>query len=152
MRKSFLLTFLLLSIACLTQAQFTPGNLAVFRTDASSNNTTLSIIELSRVTAAQPAPVSTVAINGTTGPNALRISASAGTTDYLANSNDGSLLCFTGHNTTTTSGNINGVVARGVGTLNAAGTFRLAATYSGIGSQQTRCATTLDNYNWFIGD
>jgi hypothetical protein len=152
MRKSFLLAFLLLSITYLTQAQFTAGNLAVFRADAGTNNTTLSIIELDRVTAAQTTPVTTVAINGTTGPNALRISGSAGTTGYLANSNDGTLLCFTGHTTTTTAGNINGIVPRGVGTLNAAGVFRLATTYSGNGGQQTRCATTLDNYNWFIAE
>ena len=152
MRKSFLLAFLLLSINYLTQAQFTAGNLAVFRADANANNTTLSIIELDRVTAAQSTPVTTVAINGTTGPNALRISGSAGTTGYLANSNDGTLLCFTGHNTTTTTGNINTVPPRGVGTLNAAGTFRLAATYTGASGQQTRCATTLDNYNVFIAD
>ncbi|OQP55836.1 hypothetical protein A4H97_19755 [Niastella yeongjuensis] len=151
MRKPFLLTFLLLSITYLIQAQFTAGNLAVFRADVKANNTTVTIIELNRVTAGQSLPVSSYGILGT-GPNALRISGSAGTTGYMANSNDGTLLCFTGHNFTNTADNANSILERGVGTLNAAGTFRLAATYKGTDGQQTRCATTLDNYNMFIAD
>lgn len=152
MRKSFLLSFLLLSITYLTQAQFTAGNLAVFRADASTNNSTFTIIELNPVTAAQAAPVTTVSINGTTLPNALRTSGSATSTGYLASSNDGTLLCFTGHNDINAGVNANTLTARGVGTLNSAGTFTLAATYTGGSGNQTRCATTVDNINWFIAD
>ena len=73
------------------QAQFTPGNLAVFRAEsASANNTAFSIIEINPA-AAQPSPVSVVAINGTTGANALRTSGSASSTGYMSTSNDGSL-------------------------------------------------------------
>src|SRR5262249_6856596 len=89
---------------------------------------------------------------GTTAPNALRVSGSAGTTMYLANTDDGTLLCFTGHNTTTTSGNINTVTARGVGTLNSSYAFNLATTYTGTSGNQTRCATRIDNTTWYIGD
>lgn len=135
------------------RAQFTAGNLVLFRAEsASANNTNFSIIELSPSAANQAAPVTTTAINGTTGSSALRTSGSASSTGYLANSNDGSLLCFTGHNTTTTSGNINAITTRGVGTLDASGNFALATTYTGTASNQTRCATSLDNSNWFIGD
>src|SRR5262249_9178943 len=130
-----------------------PGNLAVFSADsASANNTTFTILELSPSTANQSSPVNSIPINGTSGPNALRSSGSATSTGYLADSNDGTLLAFTGHNTTTTSGNINNVTARGVGTLNSAGTFNLGTTYTGTSGNQTRCATTLDNSTWFIGD
>ncbi|MES1159196.1 MAG: lamin tail domain-containing protein, partial [Bacteroidota bacterium] len=147
-----LLTLFLLSLSAL-QAQFTPGNLAIFRAEsASANNTNFSIIELNPTTANQTSPVTTIAINGTTGATALRTSGSASSTGYLANSNDGALLCFTGHATTTATGNINTVIARGVGTLDANGNFVLAATYTGTSGNQTRCATTLDNSHWFVGD
>lgn len=152
MRKSFLLSFLLLSITCLTQAQFTAGNLAVFRADANANNTSFTIIELNPTTAAQAAPVTSVSINGTTLPNALRTSGSATSTGYLATSNDGTLLCFAGHNDINTGVNANTLTARGVGTLNAAGNFALAATYTGGSGNQSRGATTIDNINWFIAD
>lgn len=80
MRKSFLLAFLLLFTTYLTQAQFTAGNLAVFRAEGNNPNTTVSIIEVDRATAGQTFPVTSYAIEGTTGPNALRVSGSAGTT------------------------------------------------------------------------
>src|SRR6202000_1894457 len=108
---------LLVFLSGLRAQQFTPGNLAILQTNGTTNNSTASIIEINPTTAGQT-PVSTILINGTTLPNALRFSASAGTTGYMANSNDGTLLCFTGFNSTTTSGNINAVTARGVGTLN----------------------------------
>jgi hypothetical protein len=133
-------------------AQFMPGNIAVFTASASANNTTGSIIELNTTTANQAA-VNTYLVNGTTGSDALRFSGSASSTAYLANSDDGTLLCFTGHNTITTTGNINVIAPRGVGTFNAAGTFNLATTYTGITTgQQTRAATSIDNTNWYIGD
>src|ERR1035441_3244782 len=88
------------------RAAFTAGNLAVFSADsASANNTTFSILELSPSTANQSSPVNSIAINGTSGPNALRTSGSGSTTGCLADSDDGTLLAFDAVNTTTTSGN-----------------------------------------------
>jgi hypothetical protein len=130
---------------------FTPGNLAIVQADASANNTTASVIEL-LPSAANPSPSNIIAIDGTTLPNALRFSGSASSTLYTANSADGSLFTFTGHNSTTTGVNANTLTARAVAMLNAAGTFTLATTYTGTGGNQTRCATTLNNSDWFIGD
>src|ERR1700744_1952764 len=92
----------LLSVPAL-KAQFTPGNLAILQADAAANNTTASVVELNPNTAGQ-SPVSTTALPRT-GANIFKISGSAGTTGYLANSNDGTLLCFTGINSTAT-GNV----------------------------------------------
>lgn len=148
-----LLVIPLLFVAYFSNAQFTTGNLAVFRAEsASANNTNFSIIELSPTAATQALPVTTVAINGTTGGNALRTSGSASSTGYLSNSNDGSLLCFAAHNSTTTSGNANAILPRGVGTLNAAAAFTLATTYTGTSGSQTRSATSIDNSSWYIAD
>src|ERR1039458_10118242 len=59
------------------RAAFTAGNLAVFYADvASANNTKLTILELSPSTTNQSSPVNSIAINGTTGANALRTSGS----------------------------------------------------------------------------
>jgi len=135
------------------RAAFTTGNLAVFSADsATGNNTTFTILELSSTTAGQSSPVNSIAINGTTGGTALRTSGSAASTGYLADSDDGKLLVFSAHNTTTSSGNINTFTARGVGTLNNAGTFVLQATYTGASGNQTRGACTANNSLWLIGD
>jgi len=151
MRKLYYSFLLLISINGFSQ-QFTSGNIAVFVAAASTSNTTGSIVELNTITPGQAA-VSTHAIDGSTMPNALRFSGSATSTSYLANSNDGTLLNFTGGNTTTSgSTNINTILPRGVGTFNSAGTFNLGATYTGANGNQTRCATSLNNTSWFIGD
>ena len=134
-------------------AAFSAGNLAVFSADAASaNNTTFTILELSPAAASQSSPVNSISINGTTGPNALRTSGSATSTGYLADSDDGTLVVFTGHNSTTTSGNANLILARGVGTLDSSGNFALQTTYTGASGQQTRCATSVNNAVWFVGD
>jgi hypothetical protein len=134
-------------------AAFTAGNLAVFSADsASANNTTFTILELSPATPNQSSPVNSIPINGTTGSTALRTSGSATSTGYLADTDDGSLLAFTGHNTSSTSGNINNYLVRGVGTLDNSGTFALQTTYSGLSANQTRCATSVNKAIWFVGD
>ncbi|MEP6674922.1 MAG: T9SS type A sorting domain-containing protein [Ferruginibacter sp.] len=149
MRK--IVQVLLLLIFCLTgYAQFTPGNLALLQADASASNTTCSVIEINNSSANQSA-VTTVPIIGT-GATALRFSGSATSTGYLANTNDGSLLCFSGVNTTNTASNINTLNPRAVGTLNAAQIFNLPTTYTGASGNQTRGATAVDNSNWFIAD
>ncbi len=132
-------------------AGFIPGDIAVWEGAASANNTTLSIVDLNPTAANQPNP-DVIAINGTTGPNALRVSASAATTGYLADTNDGTLLSFTGANSTSTTGNVNTVTARGVGTLDATGAFTLQTTYTGVSGQQTRGATSVDDSTWYIAD
>jgi hypothetical protein len=131
---------------------FSAGDLAVLlAANASANNTGFSIVELNTNTADQ-SPVQTIAINGLGGTAPLRTSGSASSTGYLANSADGSLLAFTAHLTSLTSGNINAVTTRAVGTLNTNGAFQIGATYAGTNGNQTRCATSLDNTTWFVGD
>lgn len=135
--------------SALNKATFTTGfvfgDLAVFQADsAAANNTTFSIVELSSTTPAAN-PVQTISISGT-GVNALRASGSASSTGYLADNNDGTLLCFTAHNSTTTSGNANTILPRGVGTLDGSGAFTLQTTYTGISGNQTRGATSLDKH------
>ena len=133
-------------------AAFTDGNLAVILAASSSaNNTTMSVVEVNTTTAGQT-PTNIIAIEGATGANALRVSGSATSTLYASRSADGTLFSFTGHNATTTTGNANVILPRGVGTLNAAGNFNLATTYTGASGSQTRSATTLNGTDWFIAD
>ena len=130
---------------------YTPGNLAVLRADGTTNNTTATILQIDSNTANQAAPVNSVSIPDS-GSDALRISGSATSTAYLSHTNDGKLLTFTGHNSSTTSGNINAITLRGVGTVDAGGNYVLATTYTGGGGDQTRSASSFDNTTWFIGD
>lgn len=148
----YLLTALfILGLSWSSTAQtFTPGNVTVFVASASANNTTASILEFNPNTANQAA-TNTYVIDGT-GANAMRFSGSASSTGYLANSNDGTLLSFNGANNTNTSSNVNTLNPRAVGTLSASYTFNLATTYTGTSGNQTRCATSLDNVNWYIAD
>ena len=136
-------------------AAFTAGNLAVFSADNyNANNTTFTILELGPSTANQASPVNSIAINGTTGANALRTSGSAATTGYLADTDDGTLLAFDAVNTTTTSGNVNTIASRAVGTLNNSGSFALQTTYTAgtSGGTQARGATSINNSLWYIAD
>ena len=131
---------------------FTTGNVAALvATVGAANNTTGSIVELNTTTANQTA-ITTHAIDGITPAIALRFSGSAATTMYLANSNDGSLLSFTGANSTNTVANVNTLNPRGVGTYNNAGTFTLPTTYTGTSGNQTRGTTSLNNSTWYVGD
>ncbi len=129
---------------------FGVGNIVLLQADALSNNTTARIIEINTTTSMQ-SPISDIPIDGT-GPSALRFSGSATSTGYLSNSDDRTLLLFTGHNNTNTSANVNTLNPRGVGTLDHSKTFNLATTYTGVSSNQTRCATSLDNTTMFIAD
>ena len=136
---------------------FTSGNLVVLQEDAVTKNSTMSIVELGSVVANQSSPVNIYPITAT-GSNALR-QASSATTGRLADSGDGTLLCFTGFETQdgslVTTPDVTAINPRGVGTFNAQGVFVLRTSYTGIGgatANQTRSATTLDNTNWYIGD
>ena len=114
-----------------TTAGFTRGNLAVFQEDVASKNSTFSIIELSPSTANQSAPVNTFPITAT-GTNALRQS-SAGSTGRMADSNDGTLLCFTGfEDGSSLTPDVTTIDPRGVGTLNAAGGFILQTSCTSV--------------------
>jgi hypothetical protein len=132
---------------------FTPGHLAVLQEDLAAKNSTFSILELNPNTPAQSAPVNTFPISAT-GTNALRQS-SAATTGRLADSNDGTLVCFTGfEDGSAATADETTIDPRGVGTLNATGGFLLQTSYLGIdgSGNQTRSATTVDDTNFFIGD
>ncbi len=152
LKKPLLVCSLFFLFTAVKSQSFTNGNIAVIVAAASATNTTASVVELNPNTAGQSA-VTARNIDGTTLPNALRFSGSATSTLYLTNSDDGSLLVFTGGNTITSGAtNINTITARGVGTYNAGGTFSLATTYTGTSGNQTRSATTINNSTWFIGD
>ena len=136
-----------------TNPAITPGDLMVFSTDNSTtNNSTFSILEFNPATPNQSAPVQTIAINGATMPGALRVSGSATSVGYLADSDDGSLLAFAAANTNDAAATVNSYLQRGVGTLNTAGSFTLQTTYAGVSGNQTRGACSVDDTNWFIGD
>jgi hypothetical protein len=132
----------------LAQTSFTPGNLAILvAASATANNTTASVVEINKTTAGQSA-IQTISIDG----NQIRGSGSATSSLYAGNSNDGSLFCFTGHNSNSTGVNANTLTARAVVVLDNSGTVSLATTYTGSSGKQTRCATSLNNSNWFIGE
>ena len=132
-------------------AAFTDGNLALLVAGASASNTTASVIEINTSSAAQTA-IQTIALPDTSSADSFRMSGSASSTGYVSRSNDGSLLSFTGHNSTTTTSNANTLLTRGVYTVSPAGTVVKRATYTGTSGQQTRSATSLDNTNWVVGD
>jgi hypothetical protein len=96
--------------------------------------------------------VNSISIDGSSGSSALRTSGSASTPGYVSDSGDGTLLVFTGHNTTNAAGNVNTNVLRGVGTLDNSGSFVLQTTYAGVSGNQTRGACSLNNSLWYAGD
>ncbi len=135
---------------------FTAGDLAVLDLAAPvSTNTTASVLELSPSVANQAAPVFSVSISAA-GAGAMRFS-NSGTSSYLSDTNDGSLLAFGAYNTTTTSGNLATLTGnvRAVGTLDTNTNFVLQATYSeptADSGNQTRSATSVDNSAWYFTD
>lgn len=149
-RSLFLSIILILITTIYSTAQFDQNNLAIVVAAASANNTTASIVEINKTNAGQTA-IQSIVIPGT-GTDAIRVSGSATSTLYASNSDDGTLFCFAGHNNTNTGSNANTLNPRAVVTVNNAGTINLATTYTGASGNQTRCATTLNNSNWFIGD
>lgn len=139
----------LVSLSASAQTPFTSGNLVVFQAaSATANNTTCSVLEINNVSGTL---VQTIAIPGT-GTGAIRVSGSATSTGYMANSDDGSLVALTGHNSTSTAFNANTLNPRAAVALNVTGNYIITATYTGGSGNQTRCATTLDNATWFMSD
>lgn len=132
-------------------AQFGNNNLAVLVANGTTTNTSVSVIEINKTSANQTA-VQTIDLPAT-GANAIRVSGSGTTTLYASNSADGTLLCFTGHNTENTSSNVTGFQdTKTVITLNNAGTIAYPARYTGTGTNQTRGSTTNNNTDFFIAD
>ncbi|HVX13283.1 MAG TPA: hypothetical protein VHC22_19015 [Pirellulales bacterium] len=138
-------------------ANFTAGNIAVLDLAAASNNTTGSILELSPSTANQANSVQTIGISAS-GANAMRFSDS-GTSGFLSDSNDRTLLTFAAYNTTdSTDSDLATVTAldpasdRAVGTLDTDSDFTLQTTYTGTSTNQARSATSLNDSNFFITD
>ena len=133
---------------------FTPGDLAVEQEDLATKNSTFSILELSPAIGNQATPVNTFPISAT-GTNALRQS-SSGSTGRLADSDDGTLVCFSaGLSGDSTVADVTTINPRGAGTLNEQGDFTLQATYSGFGgvtADQARSAVSVDDLTWYMGD
>lgn len=132
---------------------FTPGYLVVEQLDqGSANNSTFSILELNPgVSNSVPVKIFPVPATYT---NGLRQSSSASTGD-LADSDDGTLLCFSAALCSdSTVGDVTTLNNRGAGTFNFTGTYNLAATYGGYGdlSDQARSAVTIDDTTFFMGD
>jgi hypothetical protein len=136
---------------------FTQGNLAVLDLATNTSNSSGSILELSPSTAAQLTPVQTIAIPAT-GVNAMRFS-NSGTSSYLSDTNDHTLLALTGYNTAdTTDSDLATVTAadpandRAVATLNNSAAYALQTTYTGVTGNQIRSASSTDNSHWYIAD
>jgi hypothetical protein len=154
MKNNYILGLFFLLISSLnftSHAQFTQGNITVFLAGASSTNTTGSIVEINTSTISQTG--TTYTIPSTAPADALRFSGSATSTGYLTNSNDGTLLLFTGANSTTSGAtNVNTLNPRGVGKFIASGAYSLATTYTGSSGNQTRSATSTNNSTFYIAD
>lgn len=132
---------------------FTAGDLAVLvAASESAKNTTATVAELDP-TAASQNPSNVIAIPSTDG-SALQFDGASKNTGYLSHTNDGSLLTFTGANSTSTS-DVATLAPRGVGALDVSGNYALQTTYTGnpgTTGMQTRSATSLNNTTWFIAD
>jgi hypothetical protein len=153
-------TFLKLSLLAFTivfsinnatsQQALGSDNLAVLVAGASANNTTVSVVEINKADANQTA-IQTISVPGT-GDDAIRVSGSATSTLYAANSDDGSLFCFTGHKSDATGVNANTLTTRAVLALDINGVLSVKTTYTGTSGNQTRCATSLNNTDFYIAD
>ena len=134
------------TIANTANPPFTPGDLAILSPDnGGASITTFSIIEINPNNVNQSTPVQKISVNGTIGnPGTALIMGTSGTSGGFSTSSDGSLLVFPGYNTTNIGTGANTLV-RGAGTLNAAGVFNFAGSYTGVSGNQTRGATSLDN-------
>ena len=97
-----------ITVSTYGQQAFGENNLTVLVAAEAEKNTTVSIAEINKTDANQSA-VQIIDIPGS-GENAIRVSGYASSTLYASNSADGSLLCFTGHLSDATSGNVNKIL------------------------------------------
>ncbi len=137
-----------------TANTFIPGDLAVLQLAATGNNTTGSVVELAPFSN-QSSPIQTVGI-GSTGTNAIRLSDS-GTSGFLSDTSDQSLLSFAGYNTTNSTvtdlATLTTANARAVGTFDYNENFNLPTTYTeSVSGNQSRSATSVNDTNWAITD
>ena len=133
---------------------FHAGDLAVEQEDLATKNSTFSIIEVNPTSANQSAPVNVFPVPAT-GTNGLR-QASSASTGRLADSDDGTLVCFSAAQSEDSSvSDATTVDPRGAGTFNYLGQYTLQATYVGLGdgtANQARSAITIDDTNFYMGD
>ncbi len=140
-------------------APFTAGNLVVQQADNGAvKNTSFTMVEVNPAgtgTTVQSIPLTPtpITVNSTPGLY-MRMNGSGGSTGYVTNSNDGTLLTFASQLTTsTTTGDDDAtVLLRGVGTMGSSAAFSVPTTYTGISSNQCRGATSVDNSTWIIAD
>ena len=141
-----------ISVSAATNAAFTPGNIAVLELGATTDNTTGSILELvhgqPESCADRQHPVN--------GGAPLRFSDS-GTSGYLSDSSDGTLLTMAAYNTTNNSitdlSNLTTANVRAVATLSAGGILAIPTTYTeATAGDQARSATTTNDTNFAITD
>jgi hypothetical protein len=114
---------------------FTPGNLAVLDLAAASKNTTASVLELSPSTAGQSTPVHTI-------PVSSMYFSSSGTSSFLSDTNDGSLLTMAAYNTQTQTVAIS-AASWSSGTV----TLTTATNYYTVGNSVTVTGMTPSAYN-----
>ena len=144
---------------------FTPGNIVVEQADNGAlQNSTATLVEVnaSAVTT-QSSPVQAIPLPGLnlnlspTLAQALRINGSGGTTGYLADTSDGTLLVVVDANALNNSDlsqtTAASILNRAVVTFGSAGTNILfQAKYTGVSGNQSRSGTSLDNSLWFVAD
>ena len=114
------------------------------------NNAPFSIIELNK-SASQAAPVQAFDISGSSSP--MWTSSSATSTGYLSLSQDRTSVQWDAHTVRAATGtNENTVTARGVGSINAAGSYSVLASYTGSSGNQCRSAGLMNGGTLYIGD
>jgi hypothetical protein len=158
-------TITLLSIASLTLAPFasvranpiSASDLLLFQagssaSDIASADATSEVIdEINPSLSNQTIPVQAFDISTMSNP---LYTSNDGSDGDLTLSDNGTLLSFSGWTSSNGSAAENLVGGRGAGTLNANGTFTLAATYTGstTAGNQTRAAYSPDGVNWYFAD
>jgi hypothetical protein len=132
----------------------TSGNIVVLQAgDGGSiaNNAPFSVLELTKAPG-QASPVQSFDISGMA-TNPLYTSASASSTGYLSLSQDRSSVQFNAHTIRAAIGtNENTITTRGVGSINAGGSYSLIGSYTGASGNQARSAGLMSSGDLFIGD
>ena len=140
-------------------APFTQGNLVIQQADNGAvKNTSFTMVEVNpsgtgSTVQSIPLTPTPITVNSTPGLY-LRMNGSGGTSGYVANSNDGTLLTFASQLTTSTNTGDDDatVLLRGVGTMSSSAAFSVPTTYTGASGNQSRGATSVDNSTWIIAD
>lgn len=151
--KLNLLFVLLFFFARVTFAQFTPGNLVVLQ---AGNGATTPTSTGNQIIFNEYSPTGTATFSvaiPTTGNNALIIRGNATSEGYISRSSDGNHIVFGGYvqslpNTSPLNSSAPGSINRGVGLLDASGTYSLIATSSAsFAGSDIRGATATNSAN-----